>query len=49
MFLTRVHDRFLPTGLAALTDPTNTGPLRATADRYSQAIDVLAHHNGLTA
>jgi hypothetical protein len=49
MFLTRVHDRFLPTGLADLTDPTRTGPLRAAATRYQQAIDALAHHSGLAA
>jgi len=46
MFLTRVHDRFLPTGLAGLTDPTTTGPLRATATRYQQAIDAVAHRTG---
>jgi hypothetical protein len=49
MFLTRVHDRLLPTGLANLTDPTNTGPLRAAAARYQQAIDTLAHQNGIAA
>ena len=49
MFLTRVHDRFLPTGLAHLTDPTNTGPLHTAATRYHQAIDTLAHHSGLAA
>jgi hypothetical protein len=49
MFLTQVHDRLLPTGLAHLTDPTSTGPLRTAATRYQQAIDALAHHNGLAA
>jgi len=49
MFLTRVHDRFLPTGLAHLTDPTTVGPLRTAAARYQQALDSLAHHNGLAA
>ena len=49
MFLTRVHDRFLPTGLAHLADPTATGPLRTAATRYQQAIDALAHHSGLAA
>ena len=33
MFLTRVHDRLLPTGLADLTDPTSTGPLRQRRER----------------
>jgi hypothetical protein len=46
MLLTRVHDRFLPTGLATLTDPTTTGPLRTAAARYQHAIDSLAHHSG---
>jgi hypothetical protein len=49
MFLTRIHDRLLPTGLAHLTDPTDTGPLRAAATRYQQAIDTLAHQNGIAA
>jgi hypothetical protein len=49
IFLTRVHDRFLPTGLTDMTDPTTTGPLRAAATRYQQAIDALAHHSGLAA
>jgi hypothetical protein len=49
MFLTRVHDRFLPTGLAHLTDPTTTGPLHTAATQYQQAIDALAHHSGLAA
>jgi hypothetical protein len=49
IFLTRVHDRFLPTGLAHLTDPSDTGPLRIAATRYQQALDDLAHHSGLAA
>jgi hypothetical protein len=49
MFLTRVQDRLLPTGLAELTDPTTTGPLRIAATRYQQAIDTLARQNGLAA
>jgi hypothetical protein len=49
IFLTRVHDRFLPTGLAHLTDPSDTGPLRVAATRYQQALDDLAHHSGLAA
>jgi hypothetical protein len=47
MFLTRIHDRLLPTGLAHLTDPTTTGPLHTAATTYQHAIDALAHHNGL--
>jgi hypothetical protein len=49
MFLTRVHDRFLPTGLADLTDPTSTGPLRHAAHHYQLAIDTLAERCGLAA
>ena len=48
IYLTRVHDRFLPTGLAHLTDPTTTGPLHTAAARYQQAIDTLATRSGLT-
>jgi hypothetical protein len=48
-FLTHVHDRFLPTGLADITDTTSTGPLRAAAHRYQQAIDTLAERCGLAA
>jgi hypothetical protein len=49
IFLTRIHDRFLPTGLADLTDPTSTGPLRHAAHLYQQAIDALAERCGLAA
>jgi hypothetical protein len=49
IFLTRLHDRFLPTGLADLTDPTSTGPLRHAAHLYQQAIDALAERCGLAA
>jgi hypothetical protein len=49
MFLTRVHDRLLPTGLAHLNDPTDTGPLRTAATHYQQAIDTLARQNGIAA
>ncbi len=49
IFLTRVHDRFLPTGLADITDNTSNGPLRAAAHRYQQAFDVLAERCGLAA
>jgi hypothetical protein len=49
MFLTRVHDRFLPTGLADLIDPTSTGLLHTAATQYRQAIDALARHSRLAA
>jgi hypothetical protein len=45
IFLARVHDRFLPTGLA----DTSTGPLHAAARRYQQAFDTLAERCGLAA
>lgn len=49
VFLARVHDRFLPTGLAATIDPTDTGPLHAAARRYQHAFDTLADRCGLAA
>jgi len=49
IFLTRVHDRFLPTGLADITDNTSSGLLRAAAHRYQQAFDTLAERCGLAA
>lgn len=49
IFLARVHDRFLPTGLAATIDPTSTRPLHAAARRYQQAFDTLADNCGLAA
>ena len=48
MFLTRIHDRLLPTGLAELTDPT-PGPLRTAANTYRKAIDTLARDTGIAA
>ena len=43
MFLTRVHDRLLPTGLAILTDShQQPRPLRAAAAAYQRAVDNLA-------
>jgi hypothetical protein len=50
MFLTRLHDRVLPAGLAQLT--TTTGPpgkLRAAATAYQAAIDDILQDNGLAA
>jgi hypothetical protein len=50
MFLTRVHDRILPTGLAQLPTATATpGKLRHAATAYQNAIDELTHEAGLAA
>ena len=49
MFLTRVHDRLIPTGLSHLTDTTNTGPLHRAAIAYQHALDTLADQCGLAA
>ena len=49
LFLTRLHDRFLRTGLAALDGPANSGPLAAAARAYTRAIDDLARQAGLAA
>jgi hypothetical protein len=48
MFLSTVHDRLLPTGLADLNTPTPT-PLRTAAHAYQTAIDQLTRTTGLTA
>jgi hypothetical protein len=48
-FLTRVHDRLLPTGLNIITDPRTDRPLRAAATAYQNAIDNLATATGLAA
>ena len=49
MFLTRVHDRLLPTGLAILADADQPRPLRAAANAYQAAIDKLTATTGLAA
>ncbi len=49
IFLTRVHDRFLPTGLADVIDLASSGPLRAAATHYQQALDAHARRCGLAA
>jgi hypothetical protein len=49
MFLTRVHDRLLPTGLAILTDPDLPRPLRVASTAYQTAIDKLTATVGLAA
>ena len=48
MFLSTVHDRLLPTGLADLAAPTPTR-LRAASNAYQAAIDDLTHRVGLAA
>ncbi len=50
-YLTRVHDRLLRTGLAAITDPDPPTPtaLRAADRAYQAAIDDLARQAGLAA
>jgi hypothetical protein len=50
LFLTRLHDRFLRTGLAALAGPANSDrPLAAATRAYTRAIDDLARQAGLAA
>jgi len=49
MFLTRVHDRLLPTGLAHLADTSTPHRLRTAATAYQQAIDDLTDTTGLAA
>jgi hypothetical protein len=48
-FLTRIHDRLLPTGLADLTGPFMSRPLRAASIAYQKAINNLAAATGLAA
>jgi hypothetical protein len=49
MFLTRLHDRVLPAGLAHLTPTAPPGKLRHAAAAYQAAIDDLIRDTGLTA
>jgi hypothetical protein len=49
MFLTRVHDRLLPTGLAHLADQSTPSPIRTAATAYQRAIDNLTNKTGLAA
>ena len=48
LFLTRVHDRVLRTGLAQLTDP-KPGPLRSATRAYQATLDRLITDAGLAA
>ena len=49
MFISAVHDRFLPTGLAQLADKLTSPPLRAASRTYRNALDNLADTTGLAA
>jgi hypothetical protein len=49
MFLSTVHDRFLPTGLAHLADHATSPPLRAASRAYQKALETLSHTTGLAA
>ncbi|WP_030443784.1 hypothetical protein [Actinoplanes subtropicus] len=51
LFLTRLHDRYLRTGLAELADPDPPAPspLRAAARAYQHALDNLSRQAGLAA
>jgi hypothetical protein len=51
LFLTRVHDRLLRTGLAEITDPSPPAstPLRAADRAYQAALDDLTRQAGLAA
>ena len=50
MFLTRLHDRFLRTGLADLTNPAaSSRALTAATRAYTAAVDDLARQAGLAA
>jgi len=49
MFLTRIHDRLLPTGLAHLAEPSAPHQLRTAATAYQRAIDDLTTATGLAA
>lgn len=47
-FLTAIHDRLLPTGLAQLADPLDR-PLQIAERRYRVALDNLARNEGVAA
>ena len=51
LFLTRLHDQFLRTGLASLAAPARpaTGASAAASRAYTAAIDDLARQAGLAA
>ena len=49
MYLSAVHDRFLPTGLAQLADQTGSPPLRQAYRVYHTALENLSCTTGLAA
>ena len=49
LFLTRLHDRFLRTGMASLTGPGTGRGLAAATRAYATALDDLARQAGLAA
>ena len=49
MYLSAVHDRFLPTGPARLTDQIASPPLRTASHAYQTAPDNLTRTTGLAA
>ena len=49
MFLTRLHGRLIPTGLAHLANQSTPSPLRSAATAYQNAIDNLTDATGLAA
>jgi hypothetical protein len=49
MYLSAVHDRFLPTGPARLTDQITSPPLRTASHPYQTALDNLTRTTGLAA
>jgi hypothetical protein len=49
-YLSAIHDRLLPTGLAQLTANTQPDrPLKTADSAYQHAIDTLTHTTGLAA
>lgn len=49
MFLTRLHDRLIRTGMAELTNPALPTPLRSTSQAHLTAVDRLAANAGIAA
>jgi hypothetical protein len=49
LLIIRVHNRVLRPGLADITDPAGTGPLRAAYQQLATAIDTLTTRSGLAA
>jgi hypothetical protein len=49
LLVTRAYNRVLRPGLADITDPASTGPLRADYRRLATHIDALARRSGLAA